>query len=43
VEKNGEKNWKVGNNGEVINQTLALGPEHDKIHDGLQISRQRAC
>ncbi len=31
VWKTGEDNWKVEKIGRATNQTLALGPEHDKI------------
>jgi hypothetical protein len=31
MEENGENNRNVENIGRIISQTLALGPEHDKI------------
>jgi hypothetical protein len=31
VEKNGEDNQKVGKIDQVVNQTFAFGPKHDKI------------
>jgi hypothetical protein len=31
VQKTWENNQKVGKIGQVVNQMLALGPEHDKI------------
>ncbi len=31
MEKIGENNWKAKKTNRVVNETLALGPEHDKI------------